>query len=160
MLIQTGIAVTLLLLSTCLGCQPGKFGSNCLQECSTHCSGNGSCNQTTGDCDNGCKDGWTGSKCGIQQNTDGSSSYVVTIGAVSCTFGGVAITSAAAMVCAMFKKKVCFGKKNRNPPPQPSQDTTINIEKAVIIYGGGLDKLTRDAIAGLSTNEPLAINAI
>lgn len=40
-----------------------------MQTCSTHCSGNGSCNQITGDCDNGCKDGWTGSKCGIQQNT-------------------------------------------------------------------------------------------
>lgn len=38
-------------------------------------------------------------------NSDGSSSYVVTIGAVSCTFGGVAITSAAAMVFAMLKKK-------------------------------------------------------
>lgn len=27
-------------------------------------------------------------------------------------------------------------------------------------FAGGLDKLKRDAIAGLSTNEPLAINAI
>lgn len=45
-------------------CPHGYFGRDCLHKCSTYCSGNGSCNPFTGVCDNGCKDGWMGLKCG------------------------------------------------------------------------------------------------
>lgn len=49
-------------------CPHGYFGLDCLHKCSTYCSGNGSCNPSTGVCNNGCKDGWSGSKCGTEKD--------------------------------------------------------------------------------------------
>lgn len=45
-------------------CPHGYFGLDCLHKCSTYCRGNGSCNHITGVCDEGCKDGLSGSQCG------------------------------------------------------------------------------------------------
>lgn len=50
-------------------CHLGYFGRDCLHKCSTYCSGNGSCSPITGVCDEGCKDGWSGSQCGTPINT-------------------------------------------------------------------------------------------
>lgn len=49
-------------------CPNGYFGLDCREKCSTYCSGNGSCSHITGVCDNGCKDGWSGPKCGTRMN--------------------------------------------------------------------------------------------
>lgn len=51
------------------GCPKGYFGLDCLQKCSTYCSGNESCNRFTGVCDEGCKDGWSGPICGTSKHT-------------------------------------------------------------------------------------------
>lgn len=50
-------------------CPPGYFGIGCLYKCDTHCSGKGACNPVNGVCDQGCKAGWTGSKCGTGEIT-------------------------------------------------------------------------------------------
>lgn len=154
MLIKTGITLALL-SSPCFACQPGKFGSNCMQTCSTHCSGNGSCNQITGDCDNGCKDGWTGSKCGIQQNTDGStdSFITITISSSVAAFSGAGIT--VGIVVYLFRrKKACFGK-------QKAKDIKIEyIQNAIFFEGAECQEFAkRYAMAAPPTSGPLAITS-
>lgn len=164
MLIKTGITLALL-SSPCFACQPGKFGSNCMQTCSTHCSGNGSCNQITGDCDNGCKDGWTGSKCGIQQNTgmsqtDGStdSFITITIGSSVAGVSGVGITAGIA-VCLFRRKNASIGKKNSNPSTSNDNRTYhYHIHNPTFNIGDGAKDEIRFMKGTISTSELLAIN--
>uniref|UniRef100_A0A8W8N951 protein-tyrosine-phosphatase n=1 Tax=Magallana gigas TaxID=29159 RepID=A0A8W8N951_MAGGI len=44
-------------------CPTGKFGPDCVYNCSRHCMGDVTCNRTTGRCDTGCKAGYTGELC-------------------------------------------------------------------------------------------------
>lgn len=41
----------------------GKYGPGCTYNCSRHCRDGDPCNTTTGACDTGCKDGYTGEMC-------------------------------------------------------------------------------------------------
>lgn len=150
MLIKTGMTLALL-SSPCFACQPGKFGSDCLQKCSTHCSGNGSCNQSTGDCDNGCKDGWTGSKCGAQQNTDGSTDIVIKISAAAGTLG--LITSGVAVFLALFRKKKTGSSHTSHCPTT----NNFHVQNALFVQKDDMDvqKGIRDNVQNF---ELLAIN--
>lgn len=58
-------------------CPQGYFGLDCVHTCNTYCSGNGSCSHISGVCDEGCKDGWSGSKCKTRITTGMSSTYTV-----------------------------------------------------------------------------------
>lgn len=49
-------------------CLDGHYGLNCALKCVGRCKDHDLCNHTTGLCDNGCADGWTGGNC-----TDGCS---------------------------------------------------------------------------------------
>ncbi|XP_061170692.1 multiple epidermal growth factor-like domains protein 10 [Saccostrea echinata] len=44
-------------------CDIGKFGLNCVFNCSGHCKGNVPCNTETGHCDTGCNVGYKGKFC-------------------------------------------------------------------------------------------------
>lgn len=153
LLIKTGIALALL-LSPCSACQHGYFGSECKDTCSTHCSGNGSCNSITGVCDNGCKDGWSGSTCGTKINADGDTDSTLTITVSVLAVSGFGITSVVLLF--LFKrKKACF---------EIHVHKDIKIEKisnAVIATGADLQGLaSRSAIAAPPSSGPLAINSI
>lgn len=41
----------------------GKYGPGCTYYCSRHCRDGAPCNTTTGACDTGCEDGYTGEMC-------------------------------------------------------------------------------------------------
>ncbi|XP_046577764.1 uncharacterized protein LOC124285559 isoform X3 [Haliotis rubra] len=46
-------------------CDSQHYGANCVKTCaSRHCVGNSSCN-STGDCDNGCQEGWAQADCTV-----------------------------------------------------------------------------------------------
>lgn len=47
-----------------IACSNGKFGINCTHTCSAFCKENTSCNYITGECDEGCQEGWSGPLCG------------------------------------------------------------------------------------------------
>ena len=42
-------------------CSSGSFGSGCSRTC--HCADDGPCDPRTGECAEGCADGWTGQAC-------------------------------------------------------------------------------------------------
>lgn len=44
-------------------CPPGYFGEGCREGCSDHCIKNELCDHITGECSNGCQDGYTGVRC-------------------------------------------------------------------------------------------------
>lgn len=44
-------------------CTAGYFGLECKSKCVGHCKDNKQCNHINGTCDDGCKDGYTGSDC-------------------------------------------------------------------------------------------------
>lgn len=44
-------------------CQQGHYGKDCSQKCSVNCNVEDQCDRTNGQCDNGCKSGWTGNTC-------------------------------------------------------------------------------------------------
>lgn len=44
-------------------CQKWWFGDKCGQKCKGHCRDNSTCNHVTGQCDEGCDPGWTGTRC-------------------------------------------------------------------------------------------------
>ena len=47
-------------------CVEGNYGSSCKKKCSArHCKQYSACLPTTGECDGGCQDGWTGIDCSI-----------------------------------------------------------------------------------------------
>nr|XP_034311833.1 receptor-type tyrosine-protein phosphatase epsilon isoform X5 [Crassostrea gigas] len=52
-------------------CPTGKFGPDCVYNCSRHCMGDVTCNRTTGRCDTGCKAGYTGELCDAEGCTPG-----------------------------------------------------------------------------------------
>ncbi|XP_056017448.1 uncharacterized protein LOC125648701 [Ostrea edulis] len=54
-------------------CPAGYYGLQCRSTCTGHCRDNLSCNQTTGQCDYGCDNGWTGIHCNTRN------SFVVTL---------------------------------------------------------------------------------
>lgn len=45
------------------GCSEGWYGENCTERCVGHCQYGKTCNKVTGQCDSGCKSGWTGYMC-------------------------------------------------------------------------------------------------
>ncbi|XP_056017465.1 receptor-type tyrosine-protein phosphatase alpha-like [Ostrea edulis] len=47
-------------------CPPGYYGLQCRSTCTGHCRDNLSCNHTTGQCDYGCGNGWTGTHCNTE----------------------------------------------------------------------------------------------
>lgn len=49
-------------------CLDGHYGLTCALKCVGRCKDHDPCNHTTGLCDKGCADGWTGGNC-----TDGCS---------------------------------------------------------------------------------------
>lgn len=59
------IEYTIFLSKACPG---GHYGLSCAEKCVGQCKDQDHCNHTTGVCDNGCADGWTGGNC-----TDGCS---------------------------------------------------------------------------------------
>ena len=48
-------------------CSPHYYGYNCNAPCG-QCSGDGVCNNVTGDCPRGCKLHWSGPKCDGKEN--------------------------------------------------------------------------------------------
>lgn len=46
-----------------IGCESGKFGKGCSNNCSGHCLKSVSCNTTTGHCDSGCAPGYVEAFC-------------------------------------------------------------------------------------------------
>lgn len=46
-----------------LECPLGKYGNDCSKQCSTNCDVTSRCDRFTGECDGGCKPGWTGIIC-------------------------------------------------------------------------------------------------
>lgn len=52
-------------IKTVLGCKDGTFGYNCINNCSSHCLTDYSCNKQTGHCDNDNDNdpGYTNNKC-------------------------------------------------------------------------------------------------
>ena len=56
------ISVWFLLFFFFSECEDGFYGLECSTECKGYCK-NGPCNHTTGNCDKGCSDGWTGDHC-------------------------------------------------------------------------------------------------
>lgn len=44
-------------------CPAGYYGLHCKSKCVGHCKDIVACNHTSGLCDNGCDDGWTGTNC-------------------------------------------------------------------------------------------------
>ena len=47
-------------------CVPGRYGENCVQNCSVHCAGQDkSCDGTTGACLSGCEPGYGGLACDL-----------------------------------------------------------------------------------------------
>lgn len=47
----------------CIECSPEYFGMYCKERCSGHCINNKPCHHVNGECSNGCKDGYVGSRC-------------------------------------------------------------------------------------------------
>ena len=47
----------------CTECIEGKYGTDCKHTCSNNCYGDSPCNQVTGRCLKGCKDGYRGGTC-------------------------------------------------------------------------------------------------
>lgn len=46
-----------------LECPPGSYGENCGYTCSNNCYMDNVCNRFNGQCELGCKAGWTGISC-------------------------------------------------------------------------------------------------
>ena len=46
-----------------LECDPGFYGKHCIHNCSENCNVTGSCDRFFGECEGGCKPGWTGITC-------------------------------------------------------------------------------------------------
>lgn len=44
-------------------CNDGNHGYDCVNNCSGHCFNNTPCNKQTGQCDRGCKPGYTNNDC-------------------------------------------------------------------------------------------------
>ena len=44
-------------------CQPGLYGIECKDNCSKHCLDPMNCDHMTGQCVDGCANGWIGQKC-------------------------------------------------------------------------------------------------
>lgn len=48
---------------TVVVCQPGYYGEDCKQQCNINCNVTTQCHKVTGQCEGGCKPGWTGNMC-------------------------------------------------------------------------------------------------
>lgn len=44
-------------------CQSGYYGNDCSNQCSINCDVARTCNRFTGQCNEGCKQGWSGDTC-------------------------------------------------------------------------------------------------
>lgn len=44
-------------------CDSNNFGLDCRERCSGHCKNNEPCDHVSGDCSNGCQDGYHGARC-------------------------------------------------------------------------------------------------
>lgn len=53
-------------------CNPGRYGRNCMYQCSENCNVTRICNRFTGECEGGCKAGWTGTICNQSNVVDAS----------------------------------------------------------------------------------------
>lgn len=53
---------------TVVVCESGYYGKDCRQQCSINCNVTTHCNKVTGQCEGGCKPGWTGSTCNQSMN--------------------------------------------------------------------------------------------
>lgn len=51
---------TLLKRLIVLECREGWYGDSCSQQCAGRCRDNTACNHVTGQCEEGCESGWTG----------------------------------------------------------------------------------------------------
>lgn len=51
-----------------IGCEIGKYGKGCSNQCSGHCLENVSCNPTTGNCVCGCDSGYVEPFCNKSMN--------------------------------------------------------------------------------------------
>lgn len=51
-----------------IGCEIGKIGKGCSNQCSGHCLDNVPCNSTTGHCDSGCDSGYVEPFCNKSRN--------------------------------------------------------------------------------------------
>lgn len=51
--------------SDALDCPNGQFGKDCMNSCSENCIETSRCDRFTGQCEGGCKPGWTGTTCVI-----------------------------------------------------------------------------------------------
>lgn len=52
-----------LFMYICIECIDRTYGYDCVNNCSSHCLGDSSCNKQTGHCDRGCNAGYTNSYC-------------------------------------------------------------------------------------------------
>lgn len=53
----------LLRLNRISECQTGYYGQDCSIPCSKNCDVSRECDRFTGQCNEGCKEGWTGNTC-------------------------------------------------------------------------------------------------
>lgn len=53
---------------TVVVCKSGYYGKECKQQCSINCNVTTQCNKVTGQCEGGCKPGWTGNTCDHSMN--------------------------------------------------------------------------------------------
>lgn len=50
-------------LNMFLECISGNYGTACREQCRTHCKNNKACDHISGECPEGCEDGYTGKLC-------------------------------------------------------------------------------------------------
>lgn len=163
LLIKTGITIVLL-LSTCFSCEHGYFGLDCKDKCSTYCSGNGSCSPDKGVCNNGCKEGWSGPKCGTRTDADGSTHSTITISVAVCS--GVAITTGVAVFLTLLRRRKDFcRKKPSNENHAGSSHTShvppiynYHVQNALFVQGDCLEDVQKGIKGNLQNFNLLAIN--
>ncbi|XP_078327578.1 uncharacterized protein LOC111116527 isoform X3 [Crassostrea virginica] len=82
-------------------CDPGFYGKHCIHSCSENCYVNGSCDRFYGECEGGCKPGWTGITC-KQISTASEESQVGAI--VGGIFAVIVVILIAIAVVILYKR--------------------------------------------------------
>lgn len=133
------------------GCQPGykgdycfkectnnTYGPGCVDNCSPHCGGNGSCDPATGNCVEACVAGYTGPKCDQAPHRDEDEQGRVTVKINTASadtnsdflffalvmFASICIILAiiAFLLLAFSKEKEETRSGDTSPQPKPQED--------------------------------------
>nr|XP_022311229.1 multiple epidermal growth factor-like domains protein 10 [Crassostrea virginica] len=82
-------------------CDPSFYGKHCIHNCSENCNVTGSCDRFFGECEGGCKPGWTGITC-KQISTASEESQVSAI--VGGIFAVIVVILIAVAVVILYKR--------------------------------------------------------